>query len=158
VILFVPDQIKDYIGSGGNGKVFLIIDERDKKLKAMKVIELGIAGSKEFENNKKSMDAEFNVGVKLGALNKYLVQITSLFIEGGYCCLIMEFCSGGDFQKILQKKNRIPESVLFLFIYFIYFIFNIYIYLLGIIEINNTCYEWIRYYPQLQHYSSRFNT
>jgi serine/threonine protein kinase len=84
----------------------------------MKVIRLGRIGTEEFDINKKSMDSEFDVGFKLGKLNNHLVQITSFFMEGEYCCLIMEYCSCGDLQKIFEKRESIPESVLFLFFYF----------------------------------------
>jgi serine/threonine protein kinase len=46
-----------------------------------------------------------------------------IFIENGCCCLIMEYCSGGDLEKILKEKKRIPQKVrnnyylLFLYIY-----------------------------------------
>jgi serine/threonine protein kinase len=61
------------------------------------------------------MEAEILVGIKLGSLSKYLVHLTEFFIEEDYCCLIMEFCTGGDLEKIFNEKNRIPQPVFFFF-------------------------------------------
>jgi serine/threonine protein kinase len=49
------------------------------------------------------------------SLSKYLVQLTEFFIEEEYCCLLMEFCTGGDLEKIFNEKNGIPQPVFFLF-------------------------------------------
>jgi serine/threonine protein kinase len=37
--------------------------------------------------------------------------VIEFFIEDEYYCLVMEFCSGGDLEKILEKNNCISQPV-----------------------------------------------
>jgi serine/threonine protein kinase len=99
------------------GEVFKVENEM-KKIMVMKIIQLGKEGTEEFNKNVKSMEAEIGVGIKLGRLSKFLVKITDFFFKDEYCYFVMEFCSGGDLERIFNKKNRIPQKVLF-FIYLI---------------------------------------
>jgi serine/threonine protein kinase len=71
------------------------------------------------------MNSELDVSIKLGISNKFLVQTTGFFIENDYCCLIMEYCSHGDLQKIFDKKGQFLESVS----NFNYYYYNIYYFL-----------------------------
>jgi serine/threonine protein kinase len=74
-------------------------------------MKLGRTNTDEFSKRSKVIEAEISIGIKLGRLSKYLIQLTEFFIEGKYYCLIMEFCSGGDLQKIFDKKEQIPQPV-----------------------------------------------
>jgi serine/threonine protein kinase len=71
----------------------------------------------------KNVEAEILVGIKFGRSCKFLVQIFEFFFEGEYCCLVMEYCSGGDLQKILDNKKKLTESVEFLYYYIMLFYF-----------------------------------
>jgi serine/threonine protein kinase len=142
------DKIKEFVGVGNYGEVFSVIDERDNQVKAMKVMKFG-RGIEEYEKKKKTINSDLDVCIKLGILNEFLVQTTGFFIEKDCCCLIMELCSCGDLQKIFDKKEELPESVLILN----YLFFNIIIYfyflngkmiMIGNNKINNRYYEWIR--------------
>jgi serine/threonine protein kinase len=44
-------------------------------------------------------------------------------MERGYCCLVMEYCSGGDLEKILEKGKTIEQSVFFYLIIIVIFLF-----------------------------------
>jgi serine/threonine protein kinase len=105
------DTLKKFIGGGGFGEVFVVDKPQNEKKMAMKVIRLGLINTEEPSKEAKAAEAEISIGIKLGQFSKYLVQLTEYFFEGEYCCLIMEFCSGGDLQKIFDKKNRIPQPV-----------------------------------------------
>jgi serine/threonine protein kinase len=52
------------------------------------------------------LDAELRVGVRIALGSPYLLQITEYFMENGYCFLIMEYCSKGDFNQLLQKNKE----------------------------------------------------
>ena len=109
---------------GGSGDVFKVEKQSTKKKMVIKVIRVGKEGTDEFNQNLKVIQTEIEVGIKLGNLCKFLVQLTEFFMEEDYCCLVMEFCSGGDLQKIFDKKNRLSQPVfLFFFFYFILFYF-----------------------------------
>jgi serine/threonine protein kinase len=87
------------------------VKQLTKKKMVIKVMKLGIAGTDDYKKNFKSMEAEIQVGIKLGPLCHFLVQLNEFFMEDQCCCLVMEFCSGGDLQKIFNSKNRIPQNV-----------------------------------------------
>jgi serine/threonine protein kinase len=103
------------VGGGGTGEVFVVEMVSTKKKMVLKVLRLGVRGTEEFRKNSKAMETEILVGIKLGSLSKYLVQLTEFFIEEDYCCLIMEFCTGGDLEKILNEKKRISQPIFFFF-------------------------------------------
>jgi serine/threonine protein kinase len=109
--LYFVDSVKYRLGGGGTGEVFVVEKISTKKKMVLKLLKLGVKGTDEFKKNTKSMEAEIEVGIKLGSLSIYLVQLTEFFIEDDYCCLIMEFCNGGDLQKIFNKENRICQPV-----------------------------------------------
>jgi serine/threonine protein kinase len=102
----VEDLLKEELGSGGFGEVFEVEKQSNKTRMAMKVMKLGKEGTEEFKKNAKAMEAEIKVGIKLGSTCKFLVQLTEFFMEDGYCCLIMEYCSCGDLEQILKKKKK----------------------------------------------------
>jgi serine/threonine protein kinase len=113
IVLFI-DILKDYLGSGGTGDVFVVEKETNKKKKmVMKSIKVGIKGSEEYKKNIKIMETETRIGIKLGGMSEFLVELTEFFTEGSYCYLVMEFCSGGDLQKIFNKKKHLPQKVFF---------------------------------------------
>jgi serine/threonine protein kinase len=77
----------------------------------MKVMKVGDEGTEDYKKNMKAVEAELQVGIKLGSVSKFLIQLTEFFFENGCCCLIMEYCSCGDLEKMLKEKTRIPQKV-----------------------------------------------
>jgi serine/threonine protein kinase len=110
-LIFKIDFFEDRIGSGGFGEVFKVVKQSTKETMVIKVMRLGIVGTDTYKKNVKSVEAEIQVGIKLSPLCQFLVQISEFFIEGECCCLVMEFCSRGDLQKIFDSKNRISQNV-----------------------------------------------
>jgi serine/threonine protein kinase len=108
ICVYYPDALKEKIGSGGFGDVFAIDNPYTKKKMVMKIMNLERLQSdeKEKENVLKSLDAELRVGVRIARGNPYLLQITEYFTENGYSFLIMEYCSKGDFKRLLQKNKK----------------------------------------------------
>jgi serine/threonine protein kinase len=105
------DLLKSHLGSGAFGDVFEAVKLLTQKTMALKVIKLGVEGTDVFKANMISMEAEVQVGLKLGASCDFLVQLSEFFMEHQYCCLVMEYCAGGDLGKILKEKCQLPESV-----------------------------------------------
>jgi serine/threonine protein kinase len=118
--IFNLDKIESFVGSGSYGDVFAVTDERDE-VKAMKAMRLGERGTEGFKKRKKAMNSELDVGIELGISNEFLVQTTEFFMKNNYYCLIMEYCSHGDLQKIFDEKGQLPQSVSI----FNYYYFNI---------------------------------
>jgi serine/threonine protein kinase len=112
LFIFSLDLLKEELGGGGFGDVYKVEKISTKEELVMKVIKLG----KEDKKNSKGIEAEIQVGINLGSSCKYLVKLTDFFKEGGYCCLIMEYCNGGDLEKVLKEGKRIEQPVFFLII------------------------------------------
>jgi serine/threonine protein kinase len=104
------------LGSGGCGEVFVVEKVSTKKKMILKAIKIGFEGTEQFKNNLKAIESEIKVGISLGSSCIFLVQLLEFFMANGHCCLIMEFCTGGDLQKMFAEKKRIPQPVLFFFI------------------------------------------
>jgi serine/threonine protein kinase len=79
--------LKEELGSGGFGDVYKVAKLSTKEEMVMKVMKLGKEGKK----NAKTVEAEIQVGINLGSSCKYLVQLVDFFMEGGCCCLIMDY-------------------------------------------------------------------
>jgi serine/threonine protein kinase len=83
---------------------------------AMKVINLVPVTSKDYSRLVNSVQQEFIFGQKLGSQSPFLLKMIKSIIDGSYCFLIMEYCSGGDLESIIKSKRKLPPSVLsFLF-------------------------------------------
>jgi serine/threonine protein kinase len=102
LFIFILDLLKEELGSGGFGDVYKVEKILTKEELVMKVMRLG-----------KESEAEIKVGISLGSSCKYLVQLVDFFMEGGCCCLIMEHCSGGNLEKVLEEGKRIEQPVFF---------------------------------------------
>jgi serine/threonine protein kinase len=120
--------IEDYLGEGGFGEVFKVTKQSTKETLALKSIKLGRKGTETYKKNKKAMEAEIEIGIKLGRSSPFLVELKEILIEKEYCFLIMEYCNGGDLEQLLNKINKIPQPV-YLFIYLSILILLIFIYL-----------------------------
>jgi NIMA (never in mitosis gene a)-related kinase len=104
------DLLKEELGSGGFGDVYKVEKLSTKEEMAMKVMKLGKEGKK----NAKAIEAEIQVGINLGSNCKFLVHLIDFFMEGGCCCLIMEYCTGGDLERVLEEGKRIEQPVFFI--------------------------------------------
>jgi serine/threonine protein kinase len=122
------------LGQGGFGTVFKAEKISNHKKVAVKVMKIGTSGTKEFEKNYKNLQAEIEIGIKFGYGCRFLVSVLEFFMEDEYCCLVMEFCSGGDLERIFNEKRYLPEKVLIFYSFHI-FIF-LYLNLTGNIEVN----------------------
>jgi serine/threonine protein kinase len=116
------DLVKFRLGGGGTGKVFVVDKVSTKKKMVLKLLRLGVRGTEEFNKNSKAMEAEILVEIKLVSLSKYLVQLTEFFVEEEYCCLIMEFCTVRDLEKIFNEKNQDSQPVSFFILKFTKFL------------------------------------
>jgi serine/threonine protein kinase len=93
---------------------------------AMKIIKLKKEGK-----NMKAAEAEINIGKKLGSECEYLVHMIDFWIENECYFLVMELCSGGDLQKILDQKKHLPKEVILFFFFILLFILLYFDYLLA---------------------------
>jgi serine/threonine protein kinase len=57
----------------------------------------------------------------------FLIKYTETFEEGGYFCIVMEYCEGGDLQSLLNKHHKFTKKVLFFIILFYFYLFFIFI-------------------------------
>jgi serine/threonine protein kinase len=112
------DKIKEYIGGGGFGQVYSAEHLLSKKIMAMKIIRLQ-SGSKD-EDEIKMIEKEFTFGHKLSVLTPFLVKLSEFHADDKYCYIVMEFCSGGDLQKIFNKKHKLPKNVYYIFVIFLF--------------------------------------
>jgi serine/threonine protein kinase len=126
-IIFTKDLFKEHLGKGGQGDVFKVEKQSTKEMMAIKVIWLGKEGSNEYNTNMKNIESEISIGIKLGHHCKYLVKLIEFFIEGEYCCLVMELCNGGNLQEILDSKKKLTETVKFLIFFYLYHCFIFYL-------------------------------
>jgi hypothetical protein len=84
----------------------------------MKVMNVGVKGTDEFKRKYKAVEAEIEVGIRLGLCCDFLVRVMEVFRDGPCCCLISEYCSGGDLQQKLNKKKQMSEFVFFVDFFF----------------------------------------
>jgi serine/threonine protein kinase len=105
------DQIKRKLGTGGFGEVWLVYDKKDDSDKAMKKIYVGSAEVEEFKQRMKYVRSELAVGLDLSQKSENLIKLYDHFFENDYCYFVMEYCEGGDLQKIFNLKKGLPEEV-----------------------------------------------
>jgi serine/threonine-protein kinase len=101
--------IKRFIDEGGFGKVFEGENLENHERVAIKCIDLGVTGTEAYNQRKKRLQNELTVGVQFES--PHLVRLLSYHLETTYCYLIMEFCSGGDLEKVLNEKKKLPKDV-----------------------------------------------
>jgi serine/threonine protein kinase len=66
--------------------------------------------------------------------NPFLLKYTEVFEAGGYFCIVMEYCSKGDLQSLLDKKKTLTKKVIIIIFVFAVVIFII----IGFATIFNT--------------------
>jgi serine/threonine protein kinase len=100
--LYITDTLKTFLDVGAFGHVFSCDNPRFPKTMAMKIIRIDNMNTE----GARSLDAELRDGIPLGGKSRFLVLIVEYFVENGCCFLIMEYCSGGDLQKIFMKNKE----------------------------------------------------
>jgi serine/threonine protein kinase len=112
IYIFFKDLIIAELGSGGVGEVYEVQNQSSQKKMVIKVIKVG---TEALERCLKVIEAEIQIGIGC----EFLVQLIEFFMEGEHCCVVMEFCSGGDLKKILEKNNSgISQQVCLFFVFF----------------------------------------
>lgn len=95
------------IGEGSFGKAILVEGEDGTSL-ICKVVDVSSASPKEAQDAIKE-------GRLLAAFrHPYIVRYRESFIENGLLCIVMDYCSGGDLSKKIEKAKKrvkfIPEE------------------------------------------------
>jgi serine/threonine protein kinase len=57
----------------------------------------------------RSLESELRILISLK--HKNLMKIMEWFILDNYFYVVMEYCSGGNLEKILKKQKKIPQQV-----------------------------------------------
>lgn len=95
------------IGEGSFGRALLVTNEDNTKL-VCKMVDVSQASPKEMQD-------AIREGRLLAALkHPYIVRYRESFIDGGWFCILMDYCEGGDLTKQIEqakrKGQRIPED------------------------------------------------
>jgi serine/threonine protein kinase len=109
--IFLLDKLKLELGSGGFGSVYLVGKEETNTNWVIKFVDLGEKGTSEYKEKQKSLQRDLSVGTTIGRNSPFLMKYIETFEEGRYFCIVMEYCAGGDLQKILNKGTIFTESV-----------------------------------------------
>jgi serine/threonine protein kinase len=77
--------------------VYLVEEQETTELFVLKMIDMRMEGTiEEQKQAQKEISAEISIGMSLGRECKFLVRYYIKFNYENYCCLIMEYCVGGD--------------------------------------------------------------
>jgi serine/threonine-protein kinase len=69
-------------------------------------------------SNNSQFASEIQIGMELSKICPYLVRYYSIFEEGDFQIIIMDFFEEGDLQTYLTKIKNIKEEVFLLFLIF----------------------------------------
>ena len=101
-------EIINKIGGGGFGTVYKMRDNKDKKMYALKSIEL----NDEFKNNIGSIESMFSTLKSID--NKNIVKYYDFFRENNALYIKMELCENKDLKTFIhnyrEKNELIPET------------------------------------------------
>jgi serine/threonine protein kinase len=97
--------LKEFIGAGRLGKVYSVESPRFPKKIALKIIDINESLNK--EQTLKILDSELRVAMVLAEKSPFLLKVVEYFIDGGYCFLVMEYCSGGNLNKVLEQNRQL---------------------------------------------------
>jgi serine/threonine protein kinase len=103
--------VKEFLGEGTFGEVYSVEHLTTKEIMAMKAIKIPRKSKGEYDNSVKVMEREFSTGMRLGPLSPFLLKLSNFYVDERYFYIVMEFCSGGDLQKIFNNKNKLPKKV-----------------------------------------------
>jgi len=90
-------KIKE-VGTGSYGKCYLCKNSKEQKvvLKAINITNM---------SNKEKKDAINEVQVLASLRHPYIIQYRESFIDGGYLCIVMDYCETGDLYSLIQKTK-----------------------------------------------------
>jgi NIMA (never in mitosis gene a)-related kinase len=117
------DELKKELGSGGFGTVYLVEKKETHGEWVIKFVALGDKKTTNYKEKLKSIERDLTVGTTIGRNSPFLMKYIETFEEGGYYCIVMEYCTGGDLQSLLDKKKIFTESVYFIYL-FIYYLLH----------------------------------
>jgi serine/threonine protein kinase len=83
----------------------------------IKFIRLGEKGTLEYDEKLKSLQRDLSVGTTIGRKRSFFMKYSETFEEGGYFCIVMEYCSGGDLQSLLNKGYKFTKKVRLFFFF-----------------------------------------
>jgi serine/threonine protein kinase len=109
----IVDKLKKRLGEGGFSGVFLVEKETTKEIKVIKLIHLGKRNSAEYENKLKAYKRDLTIGLTVDKRNGFLIRYTEVFEENEFYGIVMEYCSKGDLQKVLDSGKVFTKEVLF---------------------------------------------
>jgi serine/threonine protein kinase len=118
--------LKKELGCGSFGCVYLVekkssISEQKMKDWVIKIIDISKKGTNNYEERLKSLQRDLSVGTIVAQKSTFLMKYIETFEDSGYFCIVMEYCSEGDLQLLLDKKYEFTQKVFFYFFFF-YFI------------------------------------
>jgi serine/threonine protein kinase len=96
------------VGFGGTGKVFKVINTKTKEIRGLKAI------TNMDPSNNSQFASEIQIGMQLSKICPYLVRYYSIFEEGDFQIIIMEFFE----ETYLTKIKNLKEEVFLLFLIF----------------------------------------
>jgi serine/threonine protein kinase len=85
-------------------------DTAEKNL-IIKFTPLGLKGSKHYEEKLKLIRCDMAINNTVNKNNPYLMQYVEVFEERGYYCIVMEYCSRGSLQSVLDNGKIFNEEV-----------------------------------------------
>ncbi|EAX94428.1 CAMK family protein kinase [Trichomonas vaginalis G3] len=98
------------VGAGAFSTCYLVVDEKYKRQFICKVIEVPNDNDHAI-TVKRSYYNEVNALVE--CIHPNVIKIYNNFIERNMLFIILEYCSGGSIDKLIQKKGPLKESDLF---------------------------------------------
>lgn len=99
--------IGEELGKGGNGQVFLALDEKENKYAIKKI---SIKGLNEDQIN--SIENEAKILSNIGDTNNHIVKFYGSCINNDDFYILMEFCEGLDLNKFIKEKNTLIDETL----------------------------------------------
>jgi serine/threonine protein kinase len=126
VLYFALDLLKKRFEKKTMNLVFLAEKISSKELFVLKMIDIGDEGSDQQKKSQKDAANEINIGITVGQKSPFLVRYVEKFYHKYFCCLVLEYCEGGDLQTQLDENHEYSEDVylvvIFTFHYIAYFI------------------------------------
>jgi serine/threonine protein kinase len=101
------DKLEKEIGFGASGKIFKATHIRTKQIKAIKAIPILDNSS---ANSKLSSDLQ--IGMELSRICPYLVEYYTVFKEGSFQVIVMDYFENGDLETFIKKKKLTEKDII----------------------------------------------
>ncbi len=101
-------RLQQLLGRGSFGQVHRVQRIRDGKIYALKTILLGRLDAKSRQ------DALNEVRFLASLRHPHIVRFYEAFLQPAHrrLCIVMEYASGGDLDKIIRRRRRLSETVI----------------------------------------------